>query len=116
MSPTKTKTARKKPVKKKKARFSLRNEKSPSQKQTRKNSRKPPNERPYREPKTAAELGITCSALVDGVKCGKAVMWFDYAIGERNHMSGLICDEHRVSNRVEKLAVREEKATSKAAP
>jgi hypothetical protein len=53
--------------------------------------------RPYTLPKTAAELGIVCS-------CGKPVVWFDYEIGERNHISGFVCDEHKISNRVEKLA------------
>src|SRR5436305_5015841 len=62
--------------------------------------------RPYVEPKTAAELGITCTALVAGVQCGAAVVWFDYELGERSHMSGFVCDAHKVSERVEKLAVR----------
>jgi hypothetical protein len=30
-------------------------------------------------------------------------MWFDYELGERNHMSGFVCDKHKVSERVEKL-------------
>ena len=26
-------------------------------------------------------------------------------LGEKNHLSGFVCDEHKVSDRVEKLAV-----------
>ena len=66
-----------------------------------------PVARPYIEPKTAAELGITCASLVDGEKCGKPVIWFDFAIRDKDFMRGFVCDEHRVSNRVEKLTVRE---------
>jgi hypothetical protein len=35
---------------------------------------------------------------------GAPVIWFDYEIGEKNHMQGFVCDAHRVSDRVEKLA------------
>jgi hypothetical protein len=31
-------------------------------------------------------------------------MWFDYELGKKNRMQGFICDAHRISNRVEKLA------------
>jgi hypothetical protein len=57
-------------------------------------------------PKTAAELGITClsPALNAAGICGKAVIWFDYELGEKNHMQGFVCDKHRVSNREKKLA------------
>ena len=89
---TKKKSAKKKKSKKKSAR---------------KRASKKPVQRPYVEPKTAAELGIVCPTVVDGEKCGKAVVWFDYAIGEKSHMAGFVCDEHRVSNRVEKLAVKQ---------
>jgi hypothetical protein len=59
----------------------------------------------YREPKTAAELGITCLAATGaGEKCGQPAFWFDYELGEKEFYSGFVCDEHRVSNRVEKLA------------
>jgi hypothetical protein len=74
---------------------------------TRKRASKKPVVRPYVQPKTAAELGIACSTLVDGGKCGKPVLWFDYQLGERNHMAGFVCDEHRVSNRSERLAVKQ---------
>jgi hypothetical protein len=32
------------------------------------------------------------------------VIGFDYELGERNHMSGFVCDAHKISARVEKLA------------
>lgn len=51
----------------------------------------------YVMPKTTAELGIVC-------KCGAPCIWFDYEIGERNHMQGFMCAAHKVSDRVEKLA------------
>lgn len=51
----------------------------------------------YTPPKTAAELGIVCH-------CGAPVVWFDYEIGEKNSKGGFVCDDHRVSSRVEKLA------------
>jgi hypothetical protein len=55
--------------------------------------------RPYTLPKTAAELGIVCST------CGAPSVWFDYELGEKNFYAGIVCDAHRVSERVEKLAV-----------
>jgi hypothetical protein len=63
--------------------------------------------RPYVMPKTAAEHGITClsPALNAAGECGAAVVWFDYALGEKNHMQGFVCDSHRVGDRVEKLAL-----------
>jgi hypothetical protein len=36
--------------------------------------------------------------------CGKAVVWFDYELGEKRHMQGFVCDAHKVSTRIEKLA------------
>ena len=39
----------------------------------------------------------------DGI-CGTPVIWLDYEIGEKNPMQGFVCDEHKVSDRVEKLA------------
>jgi hypothetical protein len=59
----------------------------------------------YREPKTAAELGITCGHETSGVKCGQPAIWFDYELGEKDFYKGIVCDAHRASNRVEKLAV-----------
>jgi hypothetical protein len=60
---------------------------------------------PYVPPKTAAELGITCLSEIDGQACGRAVIWFDYELGEREFYKGFVCDDHRISTRVEKLAV-----------
>jgi hypothetical protein len=31
-------------------------------------------------------------------------MGFDFEIGEKGHMQGFVCDDHKVSERVEKLA------------
>jgi hypothetical protein len=69
-------------------------------------SRRKQEPRPYVMPRTAAEHGIICRSPAPGAGgiCGAAVVWFDYALGEKNHMSGFVCDEHKVSNRVEKLA------------
>jgi hypothetical protein len=52
----------------------------------------------YYPPKTAAELGIVCSV------CSGPAVWFDYELGEIRHMQGFVCDAHKVSNRIEKLA------------
>jgi hypothetical protein len=60
--------------------------------------------RPYVLPKTAAELGIVCTADRNGSPCNLPVIWFDYEIGEKSHMQGFVCDDHRISDRVEKLA------------
>jgi len=69
-------------------------------------SRRKKEARPYVMPKTAAELGITClsPAFNAAGVCGSAVVWFDYEVGEKIFLHGFVCDEHRVSNRVEKLA------------
>jgi hypothetical protein len=61
--------------------------------------------RPYILPKTAAELDIVCTADRNGSPCNLPVIWFDYEIGEKRHMQGFVCDEHKISDRVEKLAV-----------
>jgi hypothetical protein len=58
----------------------------------------------YVMPKTAAELGIVCTGGNSGESCGLPVLYFDYEIGEKNHKNGFVCDGHKVSNRVEKLA------------
>ncbi len=58
----------------------------------------------YVMPKTAAEHGITCLSPVSDSSCGKPAIWFDYELGEKNFYAGIVCDVHRVSNRVEKLA------------
>jgi hypothetical protein len=39
----------------------------------------------------------------DGI-CGAPIMWLDYALSEKDHRLGFVCDAHKVSNRVEKLA------------
>jgi len=61
----------------------------------------------YIAPKMAAEVGIVCLGITNAAACGKAVVWFDYELGEKDHMSGFVCDDHRVSDRVEKLAMPE---------
>jgi hypothetical protein len=33
-------------------------------------------------------------------------MWFDYEPGEKEFYKGFLCDEHKVSDRVEKLALQ----------
>jgi hypothetical protein len=64
----------------------------------------PSQSRPYVLPKTAAELGIVCKADRDGEPCNLPVIWFDYEPGEKEFYRGFVCDDHRVSDRVEKLA------------
>jgi hypothetical protein len=58
----------------------------------------------YVLPRTAAELGLVCTGGNTGQPCGLPVIWFDYELGEKNHISGFVCDVHKVGNRVEKLA------------
>jgi hypothetical protein len=67
-------------------------------------AKKGKEQRPYIKPKTAAEHGISCLSLTDGHTCGAPVIWFDYELGEKEFYKGFVCDEHRVSDRVEKLA------------
>jgi hypothetical protein len=57
------------------------------------------------QPDSPAEPGITCGAIVAGGRCGAPVVWFDYELGEKEFYKGFVCDTHRVSSRVEKLAV-----------
>jgi hypothetical protein len=57
----------------------------------------------YVEPKTAFELGYMCKSQTDAGQCGRAPIWFDYDLGEVDHLSGFVCDEHKVSRRLEKL-------------
>jgi hypothetical protein len=91
------------PVKKGGKTTTTRNAGSTARKRT---SRRTKETRPYVLPMTAAELGITCLSPAPGADgpCGKAVVWFDYELGEKEFYKGFVCDEHRVSNRVEKLA------------
>jgi hypothetical protein len=82
--------------------------KKPAKAPGRKRSTKKPIEaRPYVMPKTAAEHGITCLSPVAGSKCGAPVIWFDYELGEKEFYRGFVCDAHKVSDRVEKMAVYE---------
>jgi hypothetical protein len=82
--------------------------KAPTRKQSAKRKTEP---HPYVMPKTAAELRITClsPATVAGGKgspdpCGAPVIWFDYELGEKEFYRGFVCDEHKISTRIEKLA------------
>jgi hypothetical protein len=59
----------------------------------------------FPDTKPAAKQGIVCLSPVPIGKCGAPVIWFDYELGEKNHMSGFVCDEHRLSDSLEKLAV-----------
>jgi hypothetical protein len=67
-------------------------------------AKRKPEPRSYVAPKTAAEHGITCLSPVAGGKCGAPVIWFDYQLGEKEFYRGFVCDAHKVSDRVEKLA------------
>jgi hypothetical protein len=67
-------------------------------------SRKSKTPHPYRMPKTAAEHGLTCLSPVEGGTCGAPVIWFDYQLGEKEFYKGFVCDAHKVSHRIEKLA------------
>jgi hypothetical protein len=51
------------------------------------------------------ERGITCLSPVAGLKCGAPEIRFDYEPGEKEFYRGFVRDAHRVSKRVEKLAV-----------
>jgi hypothetical protein len=66
-------------------------------------TKKGTEQRPYIEPQTAAEYGLTCLSLTDGKTCGAPVIWFDYELGEKEFYKGFVCNAHRISNRVEKL-------------
>lgn len=59
--------------------------------------------RPYVAPKTAVELGYFCKGGNSGEECGAVPVWFDYQLGEIEHLRGFVCDAHKVSNRLEKL-------------
>jgi len=56
-------------------------------------------------PKATTGLRITCLSPAPGADgiCGKAVVWFDNEIGEKEFYIRFVCNAHRVSNRVEKL-------------
>lgn len=56
--------------------------------------------RPYTEPKTAAELGITCA------RCGAPAEYFDPDRGKKDHLAGFICGTEQRSPRSEKLLIR----------
>jgi hypothetical protein len=36
---------------------------------------------------------------------GAPVIWFDFELGEKSHLQGFVCDEHKISDRVEKLSM-----------
>jgi hypothetical protein len=38
-----------------------------------------------------------------GVALQPLPVWFDYDLGEVNHLSGFVCDDHETSTRLEKL-------------
>ena len=78
--------------------------KKPAKKRAAKTARKPAVPHVYREPKTAKELGITCSV------CGDDASWFDYRRGKRDHRAGFICGKEQRSAQSEKLLVRQEPA------
>jgi hypothetical protein len=92
-------------IKKTKGETTLKKQTSTKKKVVRKQPRKQSKKQhPYVEPKTAAELGMTCLAESEGITCGKPVIWFDYEIGEKNFHKGFVCDSHKTSTRLEKLA------------
>jgi hypothetical protein len=74
-----------------------------AKKPAKKAARKKAKAREYVEPKTALELGYLCKSLTDAGECGRPPVWFDYDLGEVNHLSGFVCDEHKTSRRLEKL-------------
>jgi hypothetical protein len=63
-------------------------------------------------PKTAFELGYMCKAATDAGECGRPPVWFDYDLGEVNHLSGFVCDDHKTSTRLEKLGQPKAKPAS----
>ncbi len=79
--------------------------KKPTKKARRKRTKKLTLQ-PYQAPKTAAELGINCLVeITEGVVCGAPAEWFDYELGNKDFYPGFVCDAHKVSTRVEKLAM-----------
>jgi hypothetical protein len=59
---------------------------------------------PMHQRVTDAAPSITCLSPVEGGTCGAPAVWFDYQLGEKEFYKGFVCDAHKVSNRVEKLA------------
>ena len=74
--------------------------KKASKKARRRRESTPP--RPYVMPKTAAELGITCSL------CGSRAVWFDYGRGQRDHRAGFVCDAEPAIGQRERLLIKEQ--------
>lgn len=62
-----------------------------------------PIAKPYQMPMTAAEQGISRLSDMNGAPCGAAVIWFDYQLGEKEFYKGFVCDDHKVSKRLENL-------------
>jgi len=58
--------------------------------------------RTYRQPHTAAELGIVCA------ECGQPAEWFDHERGKRDHLKGFICSKESRSAGSDKLLVNEQ--------
>jgi hypothetical protein len=56
-------------------------------------------------PKATAEYDITFLSPAPGADgiCGAPLIQFDYELGEKEFYKGLVCDEYKGSNRVEKL-------------
>jgi hypothetical protein len=54
--------------------------------------------------KSSAFQRFHASAPGADSSCGKAVIWFNYELGEKEFYKGFVCEAHRISNRVEKLA------------
>jgi len=65
-----------------------------------KKARQPTTPHVYRQPHTAAELGIDCSV------CHAPAEWFDYRRGQRDHRSGFICSVHPRSPNSSKLLIK----------
>jgi hypothetical protein len=69
---------------------------------TKRRAKKPAEPHVYREPKTAAELGITCAL------CGGPAQWFDHGRGRKDHRAGFVCSAEPPIGQREKLLVREQ--------
>lgn len=56
----------------------------------------------YREPHTAAELGLDCAL------CGAPAIWFDFGRGQHDHRAGFVCDKEPPIDHRERLLVKGE--------
>jgi hypothetical protein len=64
---------------------------------------------PLQQKKSVKVLAVRGRETVDQARTrtshpGASVIWFDYELGEKEFYSGFVCDDHKVSTRVEKLA------------